>query len=286
MKKLIFIATILIAVIITIGLISCAKTNITENNNETTELVNPYNYMGETHNEGLDYILEGIQNLSNSGVNASFDEFSIQVSNSYNEFCVNNIEGYDGISISYKCNFAEMSSVFLNSRGTLLDSIIANSELSEKQKEYLEKIPALFVDFDEYTELSDSLNTLSSLVQADTELSEEEKLITLGSYSVALSSYEYWVSNFDEWINVINTALDLELDANDFTEDEIRNIALSDVAGGLGGGIGGAIWGALVGPAGAGAGAVIGGGSGLVTGAIGGSVTCAIIMWLQAEGYW
>jgi len=247
MKKSIIIATFLVAVIVIVGLISCSKSNITENNNETSEFVNPYSFIGEKHNDGLDYVLQSIKTFNKSN-ELSKNDFADYVSERYYEFCVNNIENYETMSDLGILSYEQISDLLIpNSRTTFLDSIIANADISDKQRQYLEKIASTIIDFSNTYELQDSLDVLNLNIRNDQDLADEEKIILFGASSISICSYEYWSENIEEWVNTLNEALDLEIDADDYQEAEIRNIAAADIAGLIAGGIiGGFIGGGII----------------------------------------
>jgi hypothetical protein len=86
-------------------------------------------------------------------------------------------------------------------------------------------------------------------------------ILSTGSGRTGICSYEYWCENIEEWVNTLNEALDLEMDADDYTEEEIRSIAGADVAGFIAGGV---------------VGVLVGGVPGIIPGAVSGGLFCSI----------
>jgi len=120
-------------------------------------------------------------------------------------------------------------------KNSYLDSIIANSGLSDKQEEYLYRISDLVDIFTELTQLQESLGLIDSEVIDDLDLTDDERGLILAATSVAESSFEYWDENFYNWLSVSCDLLGVDIDTIEDPEGLSEEIWKTDLGGTIGG---------------------------------------------------
>lgn len=215
--------------------------------------LNPYEYVGLEHNEGLDHALESIR--QNGGIEVSeIGSFSEGVTMGY--ISQREESGLLSQSVMYEIVRDEIarSSVQSNAR-----TFSGGSGLNEAQQPFVDR---LYAGLDDMADAEDYRAIVDQIVRdAGATLTEEDEAVVLAAAAVAANSVEYWEDNFEEWADALQ-AESAPAQARQ-VPDWLKRIGAND----LGGAIGGAIAGAIGGPKGAGLGALGGGvGASVATG--------------------
>jgi len=223
-------------------LTNCEKENAPDS--DMKEFVNPMEFVGVLHNQGIDYILE---NYKHSESPVSLEDQVIKLANSFissyqdNELVYNSTFDYDELGImvledlekkriSFEIDFSnKFGRKSLDFYNALLDIISENINSASQL-------------YAKVNELETEINYSS--------LSDENKYVLLTACSVGRHSYNYW----DEFLKTNNLSFSVKGDLI----EELLNV---DIKGSIIGAIGGAIIGAIYG-------SVILPGAGTITAAI------------------
>ncbi|MCD7969534.1 MAG: hypothetical protein LUF87_04190 [Alistipes sp.] len=233
MKKILFIATIISSLVISIICYSCKNEKV-EQIEEFSEL--SYDDVGILHNDGLNFILDylkknGIttENITRGGT--SFGDIELMIDTATEEFLRRN----------------QISNLPITRAG-IENKILDFNLLSEKQKEYTLLLLEAFVNPGDLNEVLSEIKAITENIKSD--LSKEEADPILYGASVALYTAEYWYNNSSIWYETLG-------------EDFVKSrgwFSWSDFGGDdVSGAIGGAVAGVIVGGGGAGPGALAGG---------------------------
>ncbi len=246
MKKVMFLLTITTIMAMLLVTSSCSDRMITDSDNSMTTFKNPCDFVGVQHNAGLDYVFNALKDKVDNGEKISKTDALNLVSDKYDEFCFEYIENVQLLPESAWFDFDNISEVLhISSRETVLDSVIANSNISDEQREYLERVATYIDEYSTLLILQDSLNTLESEIESDMDLTSEEKVYLFSATSISICSTEYWDENRDEWVDILNSLLDDNISNDDLPS--IENTAAADIAGAIAGGIIGGLSGGITG---------------------------------------
>ncbi|MBN1639262.1 MAG: hypothetical protein JW866_09855 [Ignavibacteriales bacterium] len=263
---------VIVVVFIAFAYFTSCEDKISEPDKNISSFVNPYAYVGEVHNEGLDYILNDLNEEAKTKKNklnkiGSKQEFNSElikfVNNSQTKFLTS--KGYQPEEISSILG----SDIFnyCKKMGKVNDDSLITL-YSEKQIYYLNIVNEIIETENDLENLKIKLNKLEE--QVFNELGDEEAMPILIATSVALNSSIYWEENYQIWEN---TMLEIATDGNLGKVSNLGKIskicALKDVIG--------------MDVAGAVAGAMAGGGKGALIGGLAGSAGQAIyeiFLWL------
>lgn len=207
------------------------------------DVLNPYAYIGNLHNNGLDFIA---QNL------LSFDSLPDGV-----EVIINLTATF----VNNSGTFPETTYHDLITAGTIannnVDLDLYPSDFTERQIEYAKQVEAVFDGYEEPFQHIDEINEkIDNEVQNvfTSELSEDEQEPLLIGLAVGKSSLYYWnqqVADSNSYWNQVNNNQPESKPMSDVDWNKVGN---SDLKGavrgffrGLGGGPKGAVAGALVG---------------------------------------
>ncbi|NQT98331.1 MAG: hypothetical protein HQ562_11370 [Candidatus Marinimicrobia bacterium] len=210
-------------------------------------LPNPYDWVGEAHNDGMDYMYTNLAEMEFTAENIEDKTESL-----IRDYLTDNgyiLEGLDAVKMGMNIGRHEVIIKREGSRwDSVLDSVIENSDLLEKQKYYLSQISQLIDDQLPLEALDFALKEINTSAAVE-ELSEVDLAVILTASSVAFSSSKCWHEMSAKWENMLKSKLDIP----GFTLDKWVK---ADIAGAIAGGI---VGGALGGLPGAGTGAVIAG---------------------------
>mgnify|MGYP006076124753 CR=1 FL=1 len=251
MKTKIIKSSILIA-ILGIALWSCKKTdNLPVNQNNKIEPsalnINEFEYIGQQHNDGLDFVYDKLLTLKNDDSKVYSKEEVIELTNQYTIEYYEYIKGdnsfneaHDIINDSYYnmqtldqlYNRYENLSSGLTSALNNLDIIISNQNLG--LNEIVTKIKELEL-------------------QANDNLSSSDKIVFFSASTIARYTMNYWNSNSNKWKELFNFE----------TESWYGDAGGADVVGGAAAAVGAAVVNVVIGAGTVAYGAaIIGGGVG------------------------
>lgn len=245
MKKNRIFATIVgILAVIVASLVGCEKNEMLSDN--APQSIN----VGQSHNDGLDYICKSL----NFPTNKSTDSLLDNVGRCANSFLMEKFENdINAQLISIQSSESAISNIRSNYQELGHANIEAvwfsnnSNELSEKQKELL-SILAEALDSNNLQTVLTACQTVKYRVT--NECSEEEKVIMNCAIDICIASSQYWSENIDKWIQLLG------IQGNRWFN--WGSLPKSDIAGGIGGAV---------------AGAIVGAGAGAVPGALGGAVS-------------
>ena len=194
MKKLIF-GTLGVAVIATLLITSCKKDEQTKTVEQKKEVnVNPYDYIGQIHNQGMSALLnqckEAKKSNSNIEMNAFVSNYMMnelrKANNTYSEPKIkNNLD----LIISKVCLNKE---IYLTTNRSDSSNIILDTlNLSAYQKS---KIKSIFEVLNNSINVNESLKKIELDVLNSNE-NDNEKAIVLCALSISKYSYEFWNTN-------------------------------------------------------------------------------------------
>jgi len=211
--------------------ISCSDKSVNAPTSIQRRFSNPYSYVGQQHNEGLDYILERIKS---NGLNISggITEGALmdKIQEYGAEFLLNKRTG--GQSLDF---FMQESKATLQAKVFKTNSFLSDS-LSDSQQKYVKEIYDLLDSVQDTTQLAISLNDLEK--QAYDDLGPENSAVVLAAGSVAYSSTVYWMNNFSQWEEALTGSSGLNKSGEADRVTNLLAIGKADVAGAVGGAIG------------------------------------------------
>jgi len=266
MKKLLIPALTLVLALIL--LIACGEATAEK------AFINEYDYVGELHNEGLEYVFGELEKLKEKNnldeenaikcVKESTIDYVKSISSDIDENKCRAIMDHVYDDVVYSINFTKtISDTTIISDSTLYDS------LSENQVILLQELKQIM--YNDELKLEDIVN-----FEKDVELSlnEDEREIIYAFTSVARHSYQYWSESIDEWYHLLSDE-EITLGKSTGFWGYLGEVGWKDAIGCVDGAIAGAGLGAIIGSIvpgpGTAAGALAGAGPGAVTGAIGAS---------------
>lgn len=232
-----------ILVVMVAALVGCEKKEMISDND--TQSIN----IGQSHNDGLDYICKSL----NFSTNKSTDSLLDNVRRCANSFLTEKFENEINAQIisiqnnesaisNIRSNYQEFGHANIESVWFAKDT----NELSEKQKELL----SILANALDTNDLQTVLTACQSVkCRVTNECGEEEKAIMYCAIDICIASSQYWSENIDNWVQLFGVQGNRWFNWG--------SLPKSDIAGGIGGAIGGAI---------------VGGGAGAVPGALGGAV--------------
>ena len=218
---------------------------------------NPYDWVGEAHNEGMDYVYSNLVTMELTAEN--IDD---KVESLIRDYLNNNgyiLEGIDAVKMGM--NIGRHDAVIKREGSqwdSVLDSVIEKSDLLTKQKYYLGQISQMINDQLPLETLDLALKEINASA-ADEDLAEVDLAVILTASSVAFSSSKCWHETSDEWENMLKSKLDIP----GFTLD---SWASADIAGAVVGGIVG----------------IPGGAAGVGLGALGGAATASLFSIIES----
>lgn len=216
-------------------------------------VLNPYAYIGDMHNNGLDFIA---QNLLDFDRVPTGSEVLINLSATF----INNSGAFPEATFS---NLVEASTLAYN-------NILLNlypSDFTEQQIEYAELIEAVFDDYENlFIHISEINNKINNIViqVLESELSEEEQIPLLAGLAIGKSSLYYWnqqKTDMNSYWSQVNYRQNSNInwpviDWRKIGRADIRGTLRGFFRGGIFGGIKGAVGGAATGAIGNSAGAL------------------------------
>ncbi len=205
-------------------ILSCSSENINykddENSGEVSNIkvVNPCDSVGIIHNQGLIYIYNGLKVMKfedDSILDSIYilyiqfiDEEDLSISSEEAYYLY--IMGLQNVEIGQDTSIC------------LLDSVIANSEFSSEQKEYLYRISNLEKEKLPLATLTDSVSIIISEAMSD--LSESDQIVVLSTSSILIHSTEYWDQHYEDW--------EILLDELSGSKDT-ATVVMEDIIGGI-----------------------------------------------------
>jgi len=207
--------TVLLALTITIAVYSCKKikeksfdSNTPGNTHGTTKsgdddfyrnAANPYDYAGQQHNEGLDYIRTNILSWELSwetgprSVNDSLRALTIRYASQNLHRSPDQVNEALNVLDEYK-------NVNLDSTAAL--QMISNWEMSADAKAYMVALTRAVKNYSDYDQLDIKITAIKKIedrVLADGHLTTKERIGLLGGASIARYSAYWWNRHPDPW---------------------------------------------------------------------------------------
>lgn len=207
--------TILLALTLTVAVYSCKKigekstssstpghtTGVTKSGDDDfyRNASNPYDYAGQQHNEGLDYIRTNILSWSlnwetgSRSVNDSLRALTIRYTSQ------NLHRSPDQVNEALK-TLDEYKNVNLDSTAFL--QLIASSEMSDPAKAYMVSLTRAVKNYSDYTQLDIKITAIKKIedkVLADGHLTTDERMQILGGAAIARHSAYWWNQHPDPW---------------------------------------------------------------------------------------
>jgi hypothetical protein len=260
---------VMIVIVASCFVTGCQKEDIMMENDD--EFDNPYEYVGEYHNEGLSYILSKIEStVKLKSQNIDVENIEKQVYALTGEFCANNPLHGEIISIK---EFEKISQTLKQIR---LKS--SQNQFSPIREKYYIIFCKLLKNSENSKSISNVLKKIKKIEQeiyyADMDNIDKESLLV--AYAIGRNSLEFWTSS----INIRNSTPKLktgnEFDFLDWWEANIMpaiyDVVINDYEGAAWGGATGLILGGSVGSAVPGAGTITGAITGAVTGGAAGAL--------------
>jgi hypothetical protein len=214
-------------------------------NESKTEFINPLNFVGEYHNQSLDYVRKKYPYSKN--LMMSYQDTINYLSDLIENF-VNTIPTGSILNNEYvdrKDIKEKASNIFINNN----QGKSISNRLSQKQIVFIEQLKMIF---NEATE-ADSIrifNRVSVLEKKifQSDLSENEKIVLLTSSAVGKYSWKYWSQEKLENIYYQRTKNELWPNWKALKEAAIDADIMGAIAGAIGGCIGGAVVGTFIMP--------------------------------------
>jgi hypothetical protein len=215
---------------------SCESSSEVALQNE--EFVNPYEFVGEIHNAGLEFILNKC-NIE-KGAEISIQEICDLTTNFMLSSPENNFMNYDGKTYKElgEIIIAEMNGGY-NKRAIeyqiLEEGTLANQYLTDL------RMIVYNVDF------NDSISSFKKIKKIEkdiwtSKISEENKAILLSMSAVGKHSYSYWKKNLPKYINSENSkSADGRDVAIEILKSDFEGALVGFIAGGIIGAIGGSV---------------------------------------------
>ena len=233
MKKLLIPALTLVLALIL--LIACGEATVEK------AFINEYDYVGELHNEGLDYVLLELESAIEERVNITDSEKNVIINEAVKEFSASKNCSYD-FSIDHVYSIVSSITQDGNSLNKVLsEEINYQDSLTNNQNQLISEFFEIYNESVSYESFISSINDFE--VEADNILMDEEKEAIFSMTSVAEHSANYWQENMDKWEAILSEA-NTGLNKRSADWGQWRSFIISDLTGALIGSI-------VLGPAGA-----------------------------------
>lgn len=241
---------------------------------ESLKDVNDFSYVGEQHNQALDYVYQDIS--TSKLLNRKDAKVSVKkiIKESVSGYMDKNFDSYRtkdislGVNIGYSSSYESPKSTF--SSNYSYNSVVQNADMTAKQEELIAEIKKSIYSTEKVVELEKELNKINK--KASNSLSEEDARIVYIASSVGFSSVKYWKENWSKWEKLVSTSVSKDNGGN--TQPKMKydwgEVGANDVGGAVGGATASAITGCaeLTLGACAGVGAVAGGAGASVANAV------------------
>ncbi len=201
------------------------------------KFVNPYEYIGVLHNEGLDYAL----NIAGSKIGS---EISIEdISGLATSFILSNPKSN---FMNYNSeNYKELAELFLSEMNEGYNKHILEYPILQEgtiSNQYLFKLREVFHNID----FIDSVQSFIQIKRLEKEIwtsqiSEEDKTILLCMSSVGKNSYSYWKKNLTKYIKLDSKSEDFWKVALEIVEADFEGGLAGFIVGAIIGGVGGTL---------------------------------------------
>jgi hypothetical protein len=227
---------------------SCSKTSNNKNSQETQRLkelvVDPesYNVIGQTHNEGLDYIFKETfeKNLQTTYVDVN----DASVNYVFTKNPMTN-KSKDDKSFFFKDEFRQLIKNAVYSNSIIASKEILLKKLTTEQYKIIEDLDKIVTSNN--LSLKEKIKQIANIESlAIKQLGDNEIVYVLCATNLAKHSLEYWDSNKSRWISRINE-INAVKGSNIALKIDYHNVAVADIGAFL-----------LAFPAGAQAGALVG----------------------------
>jgi hypothetical protein len=232
MKKVIFGS--LLALVATIGVVSCEKEEVYKNQDsvESESISKKFDFIGEEHNKGLDQIFNEVKKQK------KLDKSFIRNEKKLNDLAVNTLKKYYSKNESLVVNnyteklitdcFNKADLSHLKSSEDEISLEDVYSKLSEDCISILEELN--LISLNNESDIDVLIDQIIILENNALDVLEDEKELQLflASTSVAKSTLTYWSENLDKWIELFG-----ENQAHDKADPYYKTIAKSDVRGAI-----------------------------------------------------
>ena len=213
------------------------------NNNQN--FVNPYNYIGIEHNQGLEYVYDELlkdENISHENIREGSTRYMVEFLESIGT--ENPVEDIDlGVQI--------LQGLDSESLPRLVHDYINNEVFSSNVKGYFEEMFSLVEQGMSSQDLSIEMNKICQ--NASNQLNEDDQIYVFSVASVLDNSYMYWEQNAEKWATMINEKKEL----GKVSTPSLGGFFMADGIAAVGAIIGGGVSSLIGGPA-IGAAAVVG----------------------------
>lgn len=283
MKKLTKKMTALISLVcisILISIYGCSNEDVYNEHNllpTSNYENNPYEFVGEYHNEGLAQILHELKEKAKVATRGILAPPTINEIKMLTEtFCQNNVLESKGVQYPIDTK----NSLILNSK-ILPSTRSINTQCSSDVQYYLSLFEHNLKNPQEINSLDDFLRKIKNIEQEiyNSDIQEEDKAVLLISYAVGRHSLEFWleVSGL-EVVPLVKTRGESFSDWwSHYVTPAIESVVTADFAGAAAGALGGMIAGGTVGTVVPGPGTVTGAIAGAVEGAASGAIYSSVV---------
>lgn len=201
---------IILAILTIFGIVaflSCQKETNTIENTKQTLTIEDFKFVGEEHNNGLDYIFENLKLLNQNKGNKSTLEnieltilikrFAIEFIESKNSSSIVNLEARKGIDLIHRIKTENQSKSSNSALNLYPDSLKAN--FSTGLIILLDELDLVMKN--ENINLIEAVESIEKIERKESidKLSDMEKMIIFSTCSMAKSSLSYWNENYDKW---------------------------------------------------------------------------------------